>query len=202
MSDRKIFRKKKDSRKNSYNQKGCSDIASESISDLGIDSKVCNASPSSAAGARGLHGRVDETLSSSHAMEVILLGLHAGQEAILHKATRTGWGLIRAEGRQGLAGNHQRHTPLTLEGLLAEETIDLTLVDASSLGENLSSKTIEYLLVISSLQEGKYETVLHEAAGGGKIQWVRFARTKTQHRLIKIFYCLTQVAQYVAPQTL
>mmetsp|Transcript_24752 Transcript_24752/g.86164 ORF Transcript_24752/g.86164 Transcript_24752/m.86164 type:complete len:1050 (-) Transcript_24752:600-3749(-) len=85
------------------------------------------------AGARGLHGRVDQTLAPRHAMEIVVLRPQPREEAVGDVAARARRRVERHKRRQGLAGRHARHAP-ALEFLLAEAARNHRVVDQRALG--------------------------------------------------------------------
>lgn len=82
---------------------------------------------------RRLDGRVNEALSTGHAMEVILLRSDARQESVGDVTTGSGGRLERLERRQRLARDHRRDST-TLERLLTEDGRDHGSVGGGSLG--------------------------------------------------------------------
>mmetsp|Transcript_5418 Transcript_5418/g.16349 ORF Transcript_5418/g.16349 Transcript_5418/m.16349 type:complete len:383 (-) Transcript_5418:1545-2693(-) len=81
----------------------------------------------------GLHGCIHQSLPSSHAVEVVLLGLETSEEAVRNEAAAPGFNRVGQEARQGLSGLHPRHPP-TLQGLLPQQNADLRVVDHGPLG--------------------------------------------------------------------
>ena len=88
------------------------------------------------AGSGGLDGGIDQTFSSSHGVEVVLLRADAGKETVRDEATGSGTQIVGGERGAGLSGGHQGDTT-TLELLLTETARDLGVVDDGTLGTGL-----------------------------------------------------------------